>query len=154
MTIDDFMQRFGITNKRKVETWIENGYIPGAIANDEGEVAIPEEALPPYTEARAKKKDSIFASILKGILSRKQVLPALYRMSDTEFKQYVNELERQDLITIKIVSDIEYYYPTLKAEEYIQDNSRFRKIMRQLQPITEGIASGSVKGILDYNETH
>ena len=154
MTVDVFLQRFGITNKRKVLDWIDKDYIPGTYTNDKGEYIIPDEALPPYTEARAKKRGSIFASLLKGILARKQVLPVLYKMSDTEFRQYIYELERQNLITIHVVRGIEYYYPTIKAEEFIQDSSRFRKLMRQFQPITEGIASGSVKGFLDYNETH
>lgn len=154
MNLEEFMNRFGIKRKRTVNDWLDKGYIPGAKIMGNGEIIIPDRARPPYVEARAKKRESIFVSILKGVNSRKQVLPILYSMSEKEFDIYIIELEKNELLTTEVENGIRYYYPTLKTEEYLFDKTRLRKILRKLQPLTESFMEGSVKGILEYNETH
>lgn len=154
MKLEEFMNRFEIKSKRTVNDWLDKNYIPGAIITKDGEIIIPDRALPPHTGARAKKRESIFVSILKGINSRKQVLPALYGMSEREFERYIDELEKNELLTTEIENGIRYYYPTLKTEEYLFDKTKLRKLLRKLQPLTESVMAGSVKGILEYSEAH
>ena len=57
MTIDTFMNNYGIKKKETVIKWILENLIPGAdLASDH----VPNSARPPYTKARVKDVDSIY----------------------------------------------------------------------------------------------
>lgn len=154
MTVDDFMNRFDIKRRSRVMSWYDSNYIPGAYKNELGEIVIPEEAIPPFTGARAKQGDAVYLSLLRGVCKRRHVLPQIYNMSKNEFDFYINTLVRAGLIIVDVINDIEYYRPTLLAEEYVKENIGIRGLLRKIQPLTETIVSGTAKAIMDYNETH
>ena len=63
MTIKEFAENCNVTEKT-VKSWIENGYITASPPNESGERFIAEYMRAPYTEAKAKKQDAIYKSIL------------------------------------------------------------------------------------------
>lgn len=154
MKINEFMDRFELTNKKTVLGWLEKGYIPGAFLSDDGEYWIPDAALPPYTKARAKNSDSIFKSMLKGVVKRRYLLPELYKMSKAEFNWYVSTLEKAGLIAVEKIDNIDYYRPTMKTKEYLNDNTKMRALLKQFQPLVESAFAGTTQGIMSYNDTH
>ena len=154
MTIDVFMKRFDLHHRNTVIDWINKDWIPGTTSDEEGVYSIPEEALPPYTRARAKRGNSVYISMLKGVCSRKHILPALYKMSENEFQRYTNVLADAGLIMIDEVNGIRYYRPSLEASDYLSNNTTMKMLLKQLQPLTEGVVAGSTKALLDYNEFH
>ena len=76
MTIDMFMNNYGIKKKETVIIWILENLIPGAnLATD----YVPDSARPPYTKARVKDADSIYCSIVAASRKRYHVLPKTYK---------------------------------------------------------------------------
>lgn len=154
MTIETFMKRFGIKRRSTVEDWIRKDYIPGVSIGENGDYVIPEDALPPYTKARAKGKYSVLLSILKGICSKRQVIPELYGMSKKTFDDYITILESEGMISIETIDDINYYRPTIQGEQYVFDNVGARRFFKKIQPLVEAVVSGTGKTLIDYNDTH
>ena len=146
------MDRHEIKSEKTVKSWIKNGLIPGAHINAHGKWIIPATALPPYTAARAHNSPGILKSILSGVCKRRQVLPALYHMSCEEFEVYICELVKCKLITKKTINGIDYYYPTLKGEEYVRDRSGISGLLKQLAPAIEAAAKGGTDSLLSRIE--
>ena len=152
MNVDMFMQRFDIKSNSTVVKWVEKNLIPGAYYDSEGVLYIPENALPPYTNARAIKWASIFESMLNGICQRRQILPQLYDMSNSEFSYYISELRKNDLIDIEEIEDVVYYRPTIKGESFINDRKGFKRFISTFTPIVEASTKGITAAVLEHNE--
>lgn len=137
MTIDEFVERNRIKNKKTVCNWIKKGYIPGS---DEKLNFIPDSARMPYIEARAKKAEAIYNSIVKAACKRKHVFPELYGICDEEFQGYIDELAKAGLIKTRITDGITYYDATLKVVN--NDNKFVLEIIKML-------SEGATKGIME-----
>ena len=140
MTIDEFAQN--IRKKRGlIVDWIEKGLIPGAdIERD----YIPDSAREPYTKCRAKKANSIYASIVKASNERKHVVPSLYGICDEEFNGYIDRLVEAELIVKRECDGIIYYDATMKSKE---NNKNF--VLEAIKNICEGFAGGTTSSVLE-----
>ena len=147
MTIDQFQSKFKIKNKRTVFDWIHRGLIPGVSMNAKGQFVIPKDALPPYTRARARAGAGMYLSLLKGICSNRQVLPQLYEISESLFNEYICVLKKSGFIKIRTVNGVEYYTPTMKAEQYIRENTGIPRLVKVLSPWIKATASGYIDGL-------
>lgn len=143
MTKSEFVDGTGAREKT-VNKWLENGYIPGAI-NNNGEWTIPDSARAPYTEARAKNRCKIFASILMGSNKGKHVLPKIYKISENEFLTYVSQLVNAGLLVIRNEDGVDYYDVTLNTSDYLSTSpskKAFNKFINNaLAAVSEGVAT-------------
>ncbi len=117
MTIKEFAENCNVTEKT-VKSWIENGYITASPPNESGERFIAEYMRAPYTEAKAKKQDAIYKSILNGLNMRKNVFPKLYGISKEDFESIIRDLQNNGLINEKCIDGYTYYDITFKGIEY------------------------------------
>lgn len=117
MTIKEFAEKCNVTEKT-VKSWIENGYVPASPPDESGERFIAEYIRAPYTEAKAKKQDAIYKSILNGLNMRKNVFPKLYGISEEDFESIIQDLKNGGLINEKCIDGYTYYDITLKGIEY------------------------------------
>lgn len=148
MTIEEFMDRFQIRKKKTVSDWINKGLIPGVTTDSRsGAFIIPEPAWPPYTGARAKRKnaDAIYKSIVKACGLRRRVCASLYHMDDAEFQSYIDNLEKAELISVKWHDGIPYYYATPKSKELLSSSSPAGLI----KSISEAAAKGVTAALLE-----
>lgn len=126
LTIEEFANNNDVKRKTVIK-WIEQEYIPGAnIENN----YIPNRALPPYSEARARTSKAIYKSILDAVRKRRYVLPKLYNITQEEFDVYIEQLEKEGLIEVKVFDNIEYYYATYKLIH--SDEEDLKKTIRNI----------------------
>ena len=147
MTIEKFQNIFKIKNKKTVFAWIDRGLIPGVKMNNKGQWIIPKDALPPYTRARARAGTGMYLSLLKGICSNRQVLPQLYGVSESLFSEYIGVLKEGGLIKIRTIKGVNYYTPTMKAEEYVKGNTGVSRLVKVLSPWIKEGTSGFINGL-------
>ena len=140
MTIDTFMDNYGIRKKETVIKWIIEKLIPGADLESD---YIPDSARPPYTKARAKDANSIYCSIVSASCKRYHVLPQLYKICTDEFNGYINRLVEADLISIRVTDNITYYDATLNAKNC---NKKF--ILNAIESCSKGLSEGTTTAIL------
>lgn len=127
MTIEQFMNNNSIKRRKRVEKWIENGYIPNASLENN---YIPNSARLPYVEARAKNAKGIYHSIIHATMLRKHVVPELYKISEDEFETYIHNLIDSGVIRIRTEDEVRYYditydYINLKEQEIFQTVNNF-----------------------------
>ncbi len=141
MTIDRFMNNYGIKNKKTVIKWVIDGLIPGAdLMNN----YVPDSARPPYTKARAKNSDAVYVSIVRAAYNRRHVMPQLYNMCDDEFNGYIARLEQAGLIVSRVSDGITYYDATIGATDI---NKRF--ILQVIETVTRATAEGVANAALN-----
>ena len=139
ITINEFKTKYNIASSDTVKKWISKGYIPGVKAVD-GKYQIPDEARPPYTDARATKPDSINLSILTGITKRLQVVPELYGISKSDFDLYIQGLEKAGLIQVFESDGVSYYNATIKGEEKVKESKyKLWKLVCSVLPVLKDL---------------
>lgn len=140
MEIQTFMQNRGITNRKKVEKWINAGLIPNAdLEND----YVPDSARIPYTNARAKTPDSIYWSIIEATKKGYHVLPQMYHICQEEFDSYINHLEEAHFIARRITDGVTYYDILPTAE-----NRSRRFILAAIEVVVRGATSAALEHAL------
>lgn len=151
MTISEFKNRFDLKeSEASILKWLNEGYIPGAIMNEETQAwDIPEDAWPPYTKARAKNTDSIYKSIVKACTVRRHVFANLYKISENEFQQYINQLAEIGVISVVKSKEMVHYYATLKSEEFLANKKPTEFIKDCLAQMAEGAAKGAVTVLIN-----
>jgi len=106
---------------RKIKNWLEKGYIPGAIKNNaNGQWVLPTSARCPYTQARARKAESINFSIVKAATKRQHIFAELYHISTAEFQNYIEKLINDGYLIACEADGIIYYNATMSGEELVQ----------------------------------
>ena len=145
MTIDTFMNNYGIKKKETVIKWIMENLIPGAdlVSN-----YVPDSARPPYTKARAKDAHSIYYSIVDASRKRYHVLPQIYKMCEDEFNGYINRLAEANLIAIRVTDNITYYDTPLPATNC---NKKF--ILEAIAACSRGLSEGATTAVLKQAST-
>lgn len=140
MTIDIFMNNYGIKKKETVIKWVLEDLIPGSdLVND----FVPDSARPPYTKARVKNADSIYCSIVAASKKRYHVLPKIYKICDDEFNGYINRLVEANLISIRVTDNITYYDTPLTEK---QCNRKF--ILEMIATCSKGISEGATTAMI------
>lgn len=154
MTINEFMKKVGVSKKKYVEKWIENGLIPG-VSKDlkTGEWIFPDSARRPYISRCKPNADAstIRASILNACIKRQYISNKTYYLSEGEFLRYIDELINADLISIRIEDQIIYYDSTLKSDAY-KNNSieELRKFTLEcIGIVAEKTSYGITKAVTD-----
>ena len=142
MTIEVFMDNYGIKKKETVISWIKKGYILGA---DFSANKVPDSARPPYTKARAKKVDAIYLSIVEATRRRLHVLPQIYKICPDEFNNYITQLENAGLIVRRVSDGITYYDLAVSATRL---NKKF--ILDAIERCSKGIAEGVTTALLGH----
>ena len=151
MNIKEFMDLFELKNIKTVKGWLENGFIIGAIKDENGVWNIPDLARPPYTKARAKNTISIYSSIVEACIHRKSVCAKLYKINENEFKEYILNLQKEGFISIKVVDDIEYYFATTKSEMYLNNKEGLKKHLKSIYQTTlEAVVQGVTKTVIEH----
>ncbi|MBE5969429.1 MAG: hypothetical protein E7242_04275 [Lachnospiraceae bacterium] len=148
MKMEEFMGTNNLKNKKTVEKWIEDGLIQGMDQDEKGEWIFSKYAKPPYTEARAKTAYSIYVSIVKGCNKRKGICSKLYGMSEEEFSVYINNLQKEDLISVIEDRGCKFYFPTTKSKGFINNEKGLRKYLKEvLGIIIKNLTVGVIEGI-------
>lgn len=148
----EFMRRTGVTKKKYVEKWIEEGLIPGVTADPvTGEYIIPPYARRPYRPRYKPNADAttIRTSMLNGCLKRQHISPEIYDMKPLEFFGYINDLKALGLIREWESDGVTYYDTTAKCDE-MKDTSlrKLRKfVLDALREISEGVAFAVMKSL-------
>lgn len=133
MTIEEFMVKEDIRNKKIVLEWIKKKYIPGVIYNEKDEIIIPNNARIPYTERGKCKGYSIYKSFVKAYYKGKNVVPALYNITDEKFKSINTQLEEWGLVQKEKLDGLIYYNATPKGAEFISfTNTQVNKFIQQV----------------------
>lgn len=139
MTLEKFMENYGLKNKRTIVDWISNGYLPGA---DLEKNYVPDSARPPYTKARARNAGSIYTSIVVASYKRRHVFPSLYKLCDEEFESYIDELVKAGLIVRRTTGGITYYDATVQAED-----PKRKFILDAIKAASSGLVEGAIKAL-------
>ena len=137
---------------KSIETilsWLEKGYVPGAIKDEQNEWAIPDSARAPYLNAKAKTPDSIFVSIVKASYQRKHVFAKLYGITSLEFDGYIEQLVTAGLIVKRIEDNITYYDATLRSKEYIDKNSKKYTLHKFVLDAIEKVSKGTTTAVME-----
>ena len=116
MTVQEFAKKVG-RSEATVIGWFVNGFIPGATRSADGVITIPQNAMEPYVEAKAKGGLAAYRSILRGCIKGKAVFPALYHMSEEVFRTYVDQWIALGYVIRKEIDGVTYYYPGVKCME-------------------------------------
>lgn len=140
MTIEKFMESKNIKNRKKVEKWIENGYIPNASLKKD---YIPDSARIPYTQARARKADAIYLSIIRASELRYHVIPDLYSLTQNEFDFYIEQLVQANILAKRVEDEVTYYDITLSKLKYTK-NMIFELIESVSKATTEGLSNAFI----------
>lgn len=148
MSIFEFMQKYNIKNQKKVIEWLNNNYIPGTKLINNNWI-LPQESRPPYTEARAKTTTAIYKSIVTACIKRKGVCAKLYKITESEFQKYISDLNTAGYISVNNIDGIDYYFATLKSDEFIKSKSPEKLIEECLKNVVELAAKGVTSAILE-----
>lgn len=152
MTIKKYMEITGVTKRKYVEKWIQEGLIPGVKHNkNTGEYIFPPSARRPYRSRLKSDSDAlaIYTSMLNACLKREHISPATYRsiMNDNQFYTYINELISNELIIQRIEDGIIYYDATLKCAMYKGKN--FQEIKKFIIECIKAISYGTTTALCD-----
>ena len=142
MTINMFMNNYGIKKKETVIKWIMDDLIPGANLSTD---YLPESARPPYTKARAKKADAIYCSIVTATQKRYHVLPKIYKICVDEFEGYINRLVAAGLIVLRVSDNITYYDYPLKLKK-----CKRKFVLDMIESCSRGISQGLTTATLEH----
>ena len=128
MTLTEFMKKFNLKNEKTVKKWLEEGLMMGGEKDEQsGKWSLSDLARPPYTKARARNTSAIYSSSVRACIQRKSVCAKLYKISEEEFDEYINNLTKVGLISKKIVDGQSYFFATPVSETYIEDERRLKK---------------------------
>lgn len=152
MTIEDFMNNFGLKHRQKVLKWIEKDLIPGVIMDSKtSEYFIPECARPPYTQTRAKTTTAIYKSIVSACIKRKGICAKLYHISDAEFSKYIEDLSESGYIDIKMYNGIPCYYANLMSQDFVSSKSPLELLQSCIAVVSEAVAKGATSAAIEKN---
>lgn len=150
MTIEDFMNNFGLKRRKQVLKWIENDLIPGVVKDSQTfEYIIPECARPPYTQARATTTTAIYKSIVSACIKRKGICAKLYHISDTEFSKYIEDLSESGYIDIKMYNGIPCYYANLKSQDFVSSKSPLELLQSCIAVASEAAVKGATSAAFE-----
>ena len=150
MNINEFIECYGIKNQKTVLKWLEEGLIPGAKKNKNGDWNIPTLARPPYTKARAKTTGAIYISIVEACNKRQSVCAKLYKIPETEFAEYISNLKKLDLISVRKEKGVEFYFATPLSEKYLNNKKGLTQFINSsIKTIVSSVAEGVTKAVAD-----
>ena len=110
--------------KSQAKKWIENGWIPGAYRQVDGEYSVPSQARVPYTGARAKKEDSIRVSVCRACMRQLGVCGSLYGCASDVFQGILQGLVEEGFLVPVVYGGITYYDATTAGEDYVLKHRR------------------------------
>ena len=143
------MKKTKASRKAYVDKWIDNGLIPGAVRDKNGYI-FPESARRPYRDGHLKAGMSahkIRAHIVKAVILRQHISSSTFYMSEGEFQGMIADLEKADLVIIRIEDGITYYDSTQKTKEYA--NKSLREIGNFVQGCLKSIAEGATSAVIN-----
>ena len=122
LSLEEFMNRWHVSNKRYVDIWIDKGLIPGAVRDKQTKTySFPDSARRPYQGPGLKpalSADKIRAHIVKAAIERKYISAPICYTSEDEFQVYVNQLVKANLIETGVEDGIVYINSTLNSSAY------------------------------------
>ena len=150
MNINEFVECYEIKSQKTVIKWLEAGLVPGAKKDKSGNWSIPSLARPPYTKARAKTAGAIYISVVEACNRRKGVCAKLYKIPETEFAEYIANLKKMDLISVRKEKGVEYYFATPLSEKYLDNKKGLTQFINSsIKTIVSSVAEGVTKAVAD-----
>lgn len=154
MTMEQFMKRTGVRTAKTVQTWLEEGLIPGAERDPgSGKWQFSESSRRPHSVRLKPHADAskIRASMVYACIQRHHISPAIYQMSRSEFDALVKGLVEAGLVTQRREGAWVYYDSTPKSDELggktVRQVERFVK--ECLAVTVEAAAKGIAKAIAE-----
>lgn len=149
MRLEEFANNNNVSVKT-VTKWLNDGYILGSYFDQENnEWFIPNSARPPYTRARAKARQSIYRSIVKAAVKRKNVFPKLYNITQQEFDSYIRILVDAGYINLRVEDNVTYYDETLTSRNFLL--LKIKSINEIVSVHIESISNGVTSAMLNNN---
>ena len=140
MTIEEFAKNHRVTVKT-IKKWISDGLLPGASIKDN---YIPPSARRPYTDTRARNAKAIYKSIVYAARNQLNVLPQLYKICQSEFDGYIEELVHVGLIRLRVADGVTYYDATIKATQYNE-----KQIVQAINLLLGTCVKSGVQGLVE-----
>ena len=150
-----FKEKVGVTKNEYVQEWLDNNLIPGAVKGDKiTDAKFLDSSRRPYRSRWLKSDtdaDKVRAHIVKACINRKHITKETCHASKGEFDGFIAELEKADLLRIRIEDGIEYYDSTLKSSAYANRSLNEIKsfVIEALKAVSEGAAKGATAAILE-----
>lgn len=150
-----FKEKVGVTKNEYVQEWLDNNLIPGAVKGDKiTDAKFLDSSRRPYRSRWLKADtdaDKVRAHIVKACINRQHITKETCHASKGEFDGFIAELEKADLLRIRIEDGIEYYDSTLKSSAYANRSLNEIKsfVIEALKAVSEGAAKGATAAILE-----
>ena len=150
-----FKEKVGVTKNEYVQEWLDNNLIPGAVKGDKiTDAKFLDSSRRPYRSRWLKTDtdaDKVRAHIVKACINRQHITKETCHASKGEFDGFIAELEKADLLRIRIEDGIEYYDSTLKSSAYANRSLNEIKsfVIEALKAVSEGAAKGATAAILE-----
>lgn len=150
-----FKEKVGVTKNEYVQEWLDNNLIPGAVKGDKiTDAKFLDSSRRPYRSRWLKSDtdaDKVRAHIVKACINRQHITKETCHASKGEFDGFIAELEKADLLRIRIEDGIEYYDSTLKSSAYANRSLNEIKsfVIEALKAVSEGAAKGATAAILE-----
>ena len=134
---------------------MDNNLIPGAVKGDKiTDAKFLDSSRRPYRSRWLKSDtdaDKVRAHIVKACINRQHITKETCHASKGEFDGFIAELEKADLLRIRIEDGIEYYDSTLKSSAYANRSLNEIKsfVIEALKAVSEGAAKGATAAILE-----
>lgn len=150
-----FKEKVGVTKNEYVQEWLDNNLIPGAVKGDKiTDAKFLDSSRRPYRSRWLKADtdaDKVRAHIVKACINRQHITKETCHASKGEFDGFIAELEKADLLRIRIEDGIEYYDSTLKSTAYANRSLNEIKsfVIEALKAVSEGAAKGATAAILE-----
>lgn len=141
MNVKEAAEKFNKSEKTIVK-WCEKNYIRGiTIDKITKEYIIPNSAKEPYTRNRSKG-DAIYTSMVKAVMGGYDICAALYKMDESEFNHYIQELINLNIISTFISQEtgITYYCQSIHSSEFSKLKSN--KVINFLKLLKPNISFG------------
>ena len=150
-----FKEKVGVTKNEYVQEWLDNNLLPGAVKGDKiTDAKFLDSSRRPYRSRWLKSDtdaDKVRAHIVKACINRQHITKETCHASKGEFDGFIAELEKADLLRIRIEDGIEYYDSTLKSSAYANRSLNEIKsfVIEALKAVSEGAAKGATAAILE-----
>ena len=150
-----FKEKVGVTKNEYVQEWLDNNLIPGAVKGDKiTDAKFLDSSRRPYRSRWLKADtdaDKVRAHIVKACINRQHITKETCHASKGEFDGFIAELEKADLLRIRIEDGIEYYDSTLKSSAYANRSLNEIKsfVFEALKAVSEGAAKGATAAIIE-----
>ena len=150
-----FKEKVGVTKNEYVQEWLDNNLIPGAVKGDKiTDAKFLDSSRRPYRSRWLKSDtdaDKVRAHIVKACINRQHITKETCHASKGEFDGFIAELEKADLLRIRIEDGIEHYDSTLNSGAYANRSLNEIKsfVIEALKAVSEGAAKGATAAILE-----